>query len=566
MLQELMIKNFAIIHNLSLHFQEGMSVLTGETGAGKSIIIDAVGLLAGGRGSSEFVRHGEKKCVLEGMFTLENNEDAHQILEEYGIDQEDQTLIVQREIYASGRTVCRVNGRLVTIAALRDICSHLVDIHGQNEHQELMRPERHLSLLDTFGAKELQEQYQIYTESYQQYKKVKKEYDEWQHNEQELAQRIDILQFQTDEIEAAKLEVGEEERLSEEKNRLVNYQRVMQSLSAAYAALQGNEENNGLDAVGQAMEAMGSIEDLDSQYKRLSEMITNTYFQLQEAASDLFDQLDELAYDENRLNEIEERLDLIHQLKRKYGASIEDILKFQSQASEELERIQDREGQINKLSSQLEELAQRMVEKGRVLSDIRREKAELLENEIHEQLKELYMDKVIFDVRFKKEANELTIEDAGSSGLDKVEFYVSTNPGEPLKPLAKVASGGELSRMMLAMKTVFSKNQGITSIIFDEVDTGVSGRVAQAIAEKIHSIAAHSQVLCITHLPQVAATADNHFYISKKVEDERTTTSVSILEEEEKVEEVARMLAGTEITPLTIETAKELRKIAHKQK
>lgn len=566
MLQELMIKNFAIIHNLSLHFQEGMSVLTGETGAGKSIIIDAVGLLAGGRGSSEFVRHGEKKCVLEGMFTLENNEDAHQILEEYGIDQEDQTLIVQREIYASGRTVCRVNGRLVTIAALRDICSHLVDIHGQNEHQELMRPERHLSLLDTFGAKELQEQYQIYTESYQQYKKVKKEYDEWQHNEQELAQRIDILQFQTDEIEAAKLEVGEEERLSEEKNRLVNYQRVMQSLSAAYAALQGNEENNGLDAVGQAMEAMGSIEDLDSQYKRLSEMITNTYFQLQEAASDLFDQLDELAYDENRLNEIEERLDVIHQLKRKYGASIEDILKFQSQASEELERIQDREGQINKLSSQLEELAQRMVEKGRVLSDIRREKAELLENEIHEQLKELYMDKVIFDVRFKKEANELTIEDAGSSGLDKVEFYVSTNPGEPLKPLAKVASGGELSRMMLAMKTVFSKNQGITSIIFDEVDTGVSGRVAQAIAEKIHSIAAHSQVLCITHLPQVAATADNHFYISKKVEDERTTTSVSILEEEEKVEEVARMLAGTEITPLTIETAKELRKIAHKQK
>ncbi|WP_051258491.1 DNA repair protein RecN [Atopococcus tabaci] len=401
MLQELMIKNFAIIHNLSLHFQEGMSVLTGETGAGKSIIIDAVGLLAGGRGSSEFVRHGEKKCVLEGMFTLENNEDAHQILEEYGIDQEDQTLIVQREIYASGRTVCRVNGRLVTIAALRDICSHLVDIHGQNEHQELMRPERHLSLLDTFGAKELQEQYQIYTESYQQYKKVKKEYDEWQHNEQELAQRIDILQFQTDEIEAAKLEVGEEERLSEEKNRLVNYQRVMQSLSAAYAALQGNEENNGLDAVGQAMEAMGSIEDLDSQYKRLSEMITNTYFQLQEAASDLFDQLDELAYDENRLNEIEERLDVIHQLKRKYGASIEDILKFQSQASEELERIQDREGQINKLSSQLEELAQRMVEKGRVLSDIRREKAELLENEIHEQLKELYMDKVIVNFKFK---------------------------------------------------------------------------------------------------------------------------------------------------------------------
>lgn len=566
MLQELMIKNFAIIHNLSLHFQEGMSVLTGETGAGKSIIIDAVGLLAGGRGSSEFVRHGEKKCVLEGMFTLENNEDAHQILEEYGIDQEDQTLIVQREIYASGRTVCRVNGRLVTIAALRDICSHLVDIHGQNEHQELMRPERHLSLLDMFGAKELQEQYQIYTESYQQYKKVKKEHDEWQHNEQELAQRIDILQFQTDEIEAAKLEVGEEEQLSEEKKRLVNYQRVMQSLSAAYAALQGNEENNGLDAVGQAMEAMGSIEDLDSQYKRLSEMITNTYFQLQEAASDLFDQLDELAYDENRLNEIEERLDVIHQLKRKYGTSIEDILKFQSQASEELERIQDREGQINKLSSQLEELAQKMVEKGRVLSDIRREKAKLLEKEIHEQLKELYMDKVIFDVRFKKEANELTIEDAGSSGLDKVEFYVSTNPGEPLKPLAKVASGGELSRMMLAMKTVFSKNQGITSIIFDEVDTGVSGRVAQAIAEKIHSIAARSQVLCITHLPQVAATADNHFYISKKVEDERTTTSVSILEEEEKVEEVARMLAGTEITPLTIETAKELRKIAHKQK
>lgn len=566
LLQELMIKNFAIIQNLSLHFQEGMTVLTGETGAGKSIIIDAVGLLAGGRGSSEFVRHGEKKCVLEAMFTLEQNDEAKNILETYGIESEEDTVIIQREIYASGRTVCRVNGRLVTIASLREISSFLVDIHGQNEHQELMRPERHLSLLDMFGTKSVIDHYKKYTESYRQYKQIKKEYDEWQHNEQELAQRIDMLQFQTEEIESAQLKKDEEETLTEEKNRLVNYQRVMKSLSISYATLQDSEVGNALDAVGQAMEAMGDIEELDSEYKRLSEIITNSYFQLQEAASDVFSQMDDLAYDENRLNEIEERLDFIHQLKRKYGSSIEAIGEYQSRALEELEKIQDREGQINKLSSKMEQLAKKVMENGRSLSEKRKENAEKLEQAIHEQLKELYMEKVIFDVRFKKEPAQLDLEDANETGLDRVEFYVATNPGEPLKPLAKVASGGELSRMMLAMKTIFSKNQGITSIIFDEVDTGVSGRVAQAIAEKIHSVAEHSQVLCITHLPQVAAMSDNHFYIAKDIVEERTTTRVSILEEKEKIEEVARMLAGTEITQLTIETAKELRQISHKQK
>lgn len=566
MLQELSIKNFAIIRDLSLTFQEGMSVLTGETGAGKSIIIDAVGLLAGGRGSSEFVRHGEKKCILQGMFTLKDNDEAESVLDEHGIESGDQMVIVQREIYANGRTVCRVNGNLVTIASLRHIGSYLVDIHGQNEHQELMHPERHLGLMDMFGAEETNTQRKKYDEAYQLYRRTKKEFDAWQDNEQELAQRIDILQFQTDEIEKAHLKSEEEEELTEEKNRLVNYQRVMESLSTAYSTLQGNEVGNALDAAGQAMEAMESIAELDSEYKRLSEIIANSFFQLQEAASDVYDQLDELAYDENRLNEIEQRLDDIHQLKRKYGATIEDILEYYEEASEELEKIQNREGQVNKLRGLLNESEKAVLKEGRALSSIRRASAKKLEQEIQEQLKELYMEKVTFHVLFKKDLRNLRIEDARESGLDRVEFYVATNPGEPLKPLAKVASGGELSRMMLALKTIFSKNQGVTSIIFDEVDTGVSGRVAQAIAEKIHSIARHSQVLCITHLPQVAAMADNHFYISKEVKDGRTTTMVSDLDELNKVNEVARMLAGTEITELTVETAKELRATAQQRK
>lgn len=565
MLQELTIKNFAIIHDLSLSFESGMTVLTGETGAGKSIIIDAVGLLAGGRGSNEFIRHGENKCVLEGLFTMESNPITYELLKKYDIETEDDTLIIQRDIHRNGKNVCRVNGRLVNIATLRLIGETLIDIHGQNEHQELMNPERHLEMLDQFGDKELLQMKEAYAITFAAYKDAKTAYDKWQNSEQELAQRLDMLQFQVNDIEMAELREQEEEELLEEKNLLTNFQKITSVLAESYDALQG-EETNGIDLIGRAMTEISTIEDIDATYKQFSENIANSYFQLQELASDLLRELDQLAYDENRLNEIEKRLELIHQMKRKYGDSFEEIKSYYEKIVVELDQLQNREDHVNQLVKKLSSLSEKLIQQGTELTKKRKAVAKQLETAIHDQLKELFMEKVIFEVRFFNQEKESDIARAHETGFDQVEFYIAANLGEPLKALVKVASGGELSRMMLAMKTIFSKTQGLTSIIFDEVDTGVSGRVAQAIANKIYMVAKHSQVLCITHLPQVAAMADHHLFISKTEVAERTETHVEPLEEGEKVEEVARMLAGTEITKLTLEHAKELRELAKTQK
>lgn len=565
MLQELTIKNFAIIHDLSLSFESGMTVLTGETGAGKSIIIDAVGLLAGGRGSNEFIRHGENKCVLEGLFTMESNPITYELLKTYDIETEDDTLIIQRDIHRNGKNVCRINGRLVNIATLRLIGETLIDIHGQNEHQELMNPERHLEMLDQFGDKELLKMKEAYAVTFSAYKAAKTAYDKWQNSEQELAQRLDMLQFQVNDIEMAELREQEEEELLEEKNLLTNFQKITSVLAESYDALQG-EETNGIDLIGRAMTEISTIEDIDTTYKQFSENIANSYFQLQELASDMLRELDQLAYDEDRLNEIEKRLELIHQMKRKYGDSFEEIKTYYEKIVVELDQLQNREDHVNQLVKKLSSLSEKLIQQGKELTKKRQAVAKQLETAIHDQLKELFMEKVIFEVRFFNQEKESDATHAHEIGFDQVEFYIAANLGEPLKALVKVASGGELSRMMLAMKTIFSKTQGLTSIIFDEVDTGVSGRVAQAIANKIYMVAMHSQVLCITHLPQVAAMADHHLFISKTEVAERTETHVEPLEEEEKVEEVARMLAGTEITKLTLEHAKELRELAKTQK
>ncbi|MGX7393949.1 DNA repair protein RecN [Carnobacterium mobile] len=565
MLQELTIKNFAIIHDLSLSFESGMTVLTGETGAGKSIIIDAVGLLAGGRGSNEFIRYGENKCVLEGLFTMESNPITYELLKTYDIETEDDTLIIQRDIHRNGKNVCRINGRLVNIATLRLIGETLIDIHGQNEHQELMNPERHLEMLDQFGDKELLKMKEAYAVTFAAYKAAKTAYDKWQNSEQELAQRLDMLQFQVNDIEMAELREQEEEELLEERNLLTNFQKITSVLAESYDALQG-EETNGIDLIGRAMTEISTIEDIDTTYKQFSENIANSYFQLQELASDMLRELDQLAYDEDRLNEIEKRLELIHQMKRKYGDSFEEIKTYYEKIVVELDQLQNREDHVNQLVKKLSSLSEKLIQQGKELTKKRQAVAKQLETAIHDQLKELFMEKVIFEVRFFNQEKESDAAHAHEIGFDQVEFYIAANLGEPLKALVKVASGGELSRMMLAMKTIFSKTQGLTSIIFDEVDTGVSGRVAQAIANKIYMVAMHSQVLCITHLPQVAAMADHHLFISKTEVDERTETHVEPLEEEEKVEEVARMLAGTEITKLTLEHAKELRELAKTQK
>ncbi|EHQ6865104.1 TPA: DNA repair protein RecN [Listeria monocytogenes] len=560
MLQEMTIKNFAIIESLSLTFQEGMTVLTGETGAGKSIIIDALGLLVGGRGSADFIRHGEERLELQGLFALaEDNLACRNALIENGIDASDDMVVLERSLFRSGKNSCRINGKLVTTVLLRQIGSKLIDIHSQHEHQELMNEEFHLSLLDRFASDKIKPALTKYQTNFKEYQTIEKEWQNWTKNERELAQRLDMLRFQQQEIENANLQAGEEDRLLEQKNILANFEKLNENLQGAYAAIQG--EPGGLEFVGEAMRQMEAAASIHTDYKAVSEAISSSYYMLEDSMSQIRQSLDQLEFQPEELNQIESRLNDLNQLKRKYGKTIEDIIQYEQEISSEMEKLTDSESHVGHLETKLATLKAELTKQANILTEIRKKAAVTLEKQIKQELNHLYMEKAIFSVRF--EANKMELTD---SGQDSVVFYMSTNPGEPLKPLAKIASGGELSRMMLALKTIFSRHQGITSIIFDEVDTGVSGRVGQAIAEKIYAVSVGSQVLCISHLPQVAAMANHHYYITKKVQNKRTTTSVTVLKGEEKVEEISRMIAGIEVTELTKQHAKEMIEQAEKVK
>lgn len=556
MLQELTIKDFAIISDLSLSFHSGMTVLTGETGAGKSIIIDAVGLLAGGRGSADFVRQGAERSVLEGQFFVGSKllGPLTKELETFGIEIQDGVVIISRMIFKNGKNVCRVNNHLVNIQVLKRIGPFLVDIHGQHEHQELMKVERHLDYLDQFGQDKVAEVKDTYEKIYLRYRELKKKLKEVQTNEKEYAQRMDMLLFQKKEISDAKLQVGEEKQLEKERQWFMNYQKISDALSSSYEALQGNEFS-GLSQVGFAMNEMDDIQELNQEYRQLYEEIASSYYQLEEASRSLKAELDSIELDESRVNYVEERLNLIRQLKRKYGDSEEAVLAHYEQVIKELDTSLTAGDQLEQLTKELVNVEEVLQKAADQLTQVRKTTAEKMEQEIINQLKDLYLEKTVFEVRFQKKAWQQT-------GQDDIEFFISTNPGEPAKPLVKVASGGELSRVMLAMKSIFSETQGITSIVFDEVDTGVSGRVAQAIAEKIHHIANNSQVLCITHLPQVAAVADHQYFIEKEVVNHRTETKVGELDQTERVEEIARMLAGEVVTDLSRQHAYELLRLS----
>lgn len=552
MLQELSIQNFAIIPKLNISFQPGMTVLTGETGAGKSIIIDAVGLLTGGRGSQDFIREGADKAVLQGLIDVEPGQPITQLLDELGIPLEDNQLLIHRELHKSGRNVIRVNGSLVNATTLKEIGQHLVDIHGQNEHQELMQVERHLSLLDEYGKKTIGPVLEKYRVAYDTYRSLESAFHKRQADEQAWAQRLDMLTFQSKELADASLVEGEEEMLEAEYQELTNFQDVLAALSKAHEALDGDWDNNGLETISTAMSAMEDIEELSPKYATLTEAVRGAYYELQEAASEILSVRDGLEFDEERLREVDDRLNLIRSLERKYGATITDVLAHQAKVDAELAEMGGGEQSAAELAEQVEVAEQKARTLAEKLHELRLKAAKQLATKIHEQLSDLYMEKAVFSAHITE------MKELNATGLDAVEFYIQTNPGEGAKPLVKIASGGELSRMMLAMKTIFSREQGITSIIFDEVDTGVSGRVAQAIAEKIAVIGRYSQVLTITHLPQVAAVADNHYFIEKQVVGDRTETSIHTLSEDERVNEVARMLSGDELTDAAKENARDL--------
>lgn len=552
MLQELSIQNFAIIPKLNISFQPGMTVLTGETGAGKSIIIDAVGLLTGGRGSQDFIREGADKAVLQGLIDVEPDQPVVAVLNELGIPVEDNQLLIHRELQRSGRNVIRVNGSLVNAATLKEIGQHLVDIHGQNEHQELMQVERHLGLLDEFAKKTIAPVAQKYQKAYENYRSLETAFHKRQADEQAWAQRLDMLSFQSKELADAALVDGEEEALEAEYQELTNFQDVLEALSKAYEALDGDWDNNGLETISTAMGSLEDIEELAPKYGKLTEAVRGAYYELQEAASEIMSVRDGLEFDAERLREVDDRLNLIRNLERKYGATIAGVLAHQEHVDSELADMGGGQQSAAELAEQVEEAERVARQYADKLHELREKAAKQLAKKIHEQLADLYMEKAVFSVHLTASATLHT------AGYDLAEFYIQTNPGEGAKPLVKIASGGELSRMMLAMKTIFSREQGITSIIFDEVDTGVSGRVAQAIAEKIAVIGRYSQVLTITHLPQVAAVANHHYFIQKRVIGDRTETSIQQLTDEERVDEVARMLSGDELTDAAKENARDL--------
>ncbi|WP_394404709.1 DNA repair protein RecN [Streptococcus sp. 20-1249] len=550
MLLEISIKNFAIIEEVHLTFDKGMTVLTGETGAGKSIIIDAMNLLLGARATTDVVRHGKTKAEMEGLFAVEEGL-LTDFLADQGIEVAEE-LIIRREVLANGRSVSRINGQLVNLSVLREVGQYLVDIHGQHDQEELMKAQHHIHLLDSFGEADFWQLKAEYQGIFDRYRTLRKQVVDKQKNEQEHKARIEMLEYQMAEIEAAALQAGEDVKLEKEREKLLNHKQIADTLTNAFTMLD-NEDFSSLSNLGSAMNDLQSLEEFDPTYKELSDSLTEAYYVVEEVTKTLGDVLDNLDFDGNRLLQLESRLDLLNTITRKYGGTVDDVLDYLVKITDEYNLLTGNDLSDGDWESQLKHAEKDLLHLADQLSQARHDLAENLEAEIRQELQDLYMEKAQFKVNFSKGK-------FNREGNETVEFYISANPGEDFKPLVKVASGGELSRLMLAIKSAFARREDKTSIVFDEVDTGVSGRVAQAIAQKIYKIGQHGQVLAISHLPQVIAIADYQFFIEKVSDESSTVSRVRLLTREERVEEIAKMLAGSDVTEAARVQARELLK------
>ncbi|AQP41683.1 DNA repair protein RecN [Streptococcus gallolyticus subsp. gallolyticus] len=551
MLLEISIKNFAIIEEISLTFENGMTVLTGETGAGKSIIIDAMNLMLGARASLDVIRHGANKAEIEGLFSVGENPALTQILEENGIDVTEE-LIIRRDILQNGRSIGRINGQMVNLTTLRAVGQYLVDIHGQHDQEELMKPNMHIRMLDEFGNEQFADVKKHYQELFESYRQLRKRVVTKQKNEQEHKARIEMLEFQIAEIEAAALKAGEDQALNQKRDKLLNHKNIADTLTNAYVMLD-DEEFSSLSNIRSAMNDLMTLEEFDADYKEMSANVSEAYYILEEVTKHLGDVIDDLDFDAGSLQQIEARLEVIYSITRKYGGSVDDVLEYYDNITKEYNLLTGSDESSDDMEKALKRLEKELIVAAEELSQERHALAKDLEAEIKQELADLYMEKADFQVQFTKGK-------FNRDGNEAVEFYISTNPGEGFKPLVKVASGGEISRLMLAIKSAFSRKEDKTSIVFDEVDTGVSGRVAQAIAQKIYKIGSNGQVLAISHLPQVIAIADYQFFIEKRSDENTTVSTVRLLTEEERVEEIAKMLAGSDITEMAREQARELLK------
>ncbi|CVY40981.1 DNA repair protein RecN (Recombination protein N) [Staphylococcus hominis] len=557
MLQTLSIKQFAIIDELEIHFSDGLTVLSGETGSGKSIIIDAIGQLIGMRASSDFVRHGEKKAIIEGIFDIDNSKEAISVLNELDIDIDEDFLLVKREIFSSGKSICRINNQIVTLQDLRKVMQELLDIHGQHETQTLLKQKYHLKLLDDYAENQYSRVKEQYETTFNEYKEKKKELEELQSADQALLQRLDLMKFQFEELQEASLKEGEITQLESDIKRIQNSEKLSLALNNAHVTL--TDEHAITDRLYELSNHLQTIDDIiPGRFKKLKEDIDQFYYTLEDAKHELYDEMSNTEFDEQLLNELESRMNLLNNLKRKYGKTIDELITYQSKLESEIAKIENYEESTSQLKEEIDLLYEKVIKYGQSLSKERRIVARTLRGHIVAEIQNLQMKDANLEISFQP------LETPTIEGIEFVEFLISPNKGEPLKSLNKIASGGELSRIMLALKSIFVESRGQTAILFDEVDSGVSGQAAQKMAEKMRDIAKYIQVICISHLPQVASMSDHHLLISKMSKNDRTTTQVKELKKEDKIDEIARMISGASVTELTRENAREMIAQNHK--
>ena len=538
MISTLHIKNIGIIDDLNIDLNKGLNVLTGETGAGKTLIIDSLKIISGGRFSKDMMRRGASNSYVELCMYVPESEKA-----------EDGNIIVSREITSSGKNMCKINGRMVTVNELKEFMKDFIEIHGQNDNQNLLDNKKHLNYLDSYSGEIITSLKESYKNYYNEYKDIVKKLKENFGDEKEKQRRIDLLHYQIKEIEEADLKINEEEELENQRKIIMNSEKIAENLETANNLI----EENGIDNISLAIRALEKIESLDSKYEKATNDLKNVYYELQEVSRDISLYKDDIDFDEEERNIVEERLDLIHQLKRKYGNTIEEILQYKDEIQKELDKIENLEEYNIKLRKKKDELEKELNSLAKKIHEIRIASSKKLMYDIDEELKDLEMKNAKINIKVDYVENEFF-----KDGKDIVKFYIITNVGEEEKELAKIASGGEMSRIMLAIKKVLAEFDNTPVLVFDEIDTGISGNAANSVAKKLKSIANKHQVLCISHLPNIAAIADYNYFISKNVLENRTCTQIKLLQESEVLEEIARISSG-EVNDITLEYAKRLR-------
>lgn len=558
MLIRLNIKNFALIEEITVEFSEGFNILSGETGAGKSILIDAIDYVLGGKFSKDLIRTGEERTFVEAIFSIDNDNVNH-VLDELGIEYDDM-LIISRETLLSGKSIIKVNGRSLIITQLKRIREKILDIHGQHQNQSLLQRSSHILYLDNYIGKDIEEPLSKFLDLKEELSKIKEKINKIK-GADDRDKLIDYTKFQIEDIEKGKLKIGEEEELKEEYNVLNNAEKINNALRISYGLLSQREDGNSiLESLSKVISEVSSVENHLEALKEKRELLEGAYFSLEEATRDIRDLGDEIVYDDIRLGKINERIYEINTYKKKYGGSVEEVLAYHEKLKEKYDELINAEEILNELIEKESHILKDMKNVGEKLHEIRQKYSPSLEEKILRELSYVGLDKSRMKI-------EITLEDNyNERGFDDVSFMISTNPGEPLKPLERVLSGGELSRIMLALKCVFADKDEISTLIFDEIDTGISGSVGQRVGEKMYQVSLGHQVLCITHLPQIAILSDHHYFVSKEVVNDKTFTRIRMLSIEDKINQVASMMGGNGVTEATIQNVKEMLKFAESKK